>query len=289
MVAPIGLSHAVGLGAPNRPSDVALLQDLLNCAFACEPPLPVDGRVSSALLRRLERFQTAVVGLRRPDQRTDPGGKTWRKLVELANARRLPGRRETYVKIRQVSADALVRLYRKEFGCGAPGLGVFFSAMRADPAMTDLRWAAYMLATVQHETAGAFQPIEEAGKGAGRPYGACVAYTDQTGTAHQHTYYGRGYVQLTWLENYLKLGYFLGIADALATRPDKALDPAVAYRIISVGMRQGLFTGRRLAEFVAGPVCDYMNARRVVNAMNAAEEITLNAERLEHLLHCASV
>ncbi len=54
-----------------------------------------------------------------------------------------------------------------------------------------------MLATAYWETAQTMEPIEEYGKGAGRPYGEPDPATEQT-------YYGRGYVQLTWLPNYEK-------------------------------------------------------------------------------------
>src|SRR5581483_8633719 len=49
--------------------------------------------------------------------------------------------------------------------------------MAEDPNLTDIRWAAYMLATVKHECADTFRPIEEFGKGRGRPYGEPVTVT----------------------------------------------------------------------------------------------------------------
>jgi hypothetical protein len=61
----------------------------------------------------------------------------------------------------------------------------------------DDRHLAYVLATAFHETARTMQPIEEYGKGKGKSYGAPDPQTGQT-------YYGRGYVQLTWKENYQK-------------------------------------------------------------------------------------
>lgn len=78
--------------------------------------------------------------------------------------------------------------------------------------------AAYILATVWHETATTMLPIEEYGKGKGRPYGTWfknslgklysfidglkkVAYLFDD---YPHLYYGRGYVQLTWWANYDK-------------------------------------------------------------------------------------
>src|SRR5947209_19609084 len=68
----------------------------------------------------------------------------------------------------------------------------------------DDRWLAYALATTFHETAFTMQPIEEIGKGRGDPYGEPDPETGQT-------YYGRGFVQLTWKYNYQKMGKLLGV------------------------------------------------------------------------------
>ena len=62
---------------------------------------------------------------------------------------------------------------------------------------SDIRWLAYSLATAFHETAQTMEPIPEYGEGTGQPYGEPVG-------AYGQCYYGRGYVQLTWEENYKK-------------------------------------------------------------------------------------
>jgi hypothetical protein len=58
----------------------------------------------------------------------------------------------------------------------------------------------------------------------------------------------------------------------------------LAYRIMSVGMIQGLFTGAKLADFVDGERCDYRNARRIVNGLDRAELIAGYARTLEAIL-----
>lgn len=134
--------------------------------------------------------------------------------------------------------------------------------LTTDPKIPDLRWVAYMLATVKHETAGTFAPIAEYGRGKDQPYGI----PDLNG----RIYYGRGYVQLTWKENYAKLGKQLGLGDALVENPDLALDPDIAYRILSHGMRNGSFTGRKLADYISGSRCNYVGARRIINGDDKA-------------------
>lgn len=164
------------------------------------------------------------------------------------------------------------------------GLSFLLRSVTADPALTDLRWAAYMLATVKHECADRWQPIEEFGKGAGRPYGNEVEARDSNGNVHRNRYYGRGYVQLTWVDNYLRVGRALGLDDQLMIRPDLALSQDIAYRIMSHGMRHGIFTGKRLATYIDGVKVDYERARRIINGTDQAARIARYANRFETVL-----
>jgi hypothetical protein len=147
-----------------------------------------------------------------------------------------------------------------------------------------------MLATAWWETGRTFEPVEEGGKGAGHTYGNPVAYTDAAGGKFTNAYYGRGYVQLTWLDNYKNLGDAIGEGDALAKDPKKALDPAIAYKIMSYGMRNGSFSTahHKLSDYIHDDVCDYRHARRIINLMDHADDIAEMAKKLEMLLRIAS-
>lgn len=158
------------------------------------------------------------------------------------------------------------------------------SAIEADTAITDARWAAYMLATVKHECADRWQPIEEYGKGAGRPYGQPVTVVSADGQSHVNTYYGRGYVQITWKDNYARLGKAIGVDDQLVIFPEKALDVATAYRIMSEGMRRGLFTGRKLGDYIGDQKCDYRQARQIINGLDQADRIAGYSTTFEAIL-----
>lgn len=128
----------------------------------------------------------------------------------------------------------------------------------------DLRKLAYILATAWHETARTMQPIEEYGRGKNRPYGRP---DPRTGKA----YFGRGYVQLTWYDNYKKMGLRLGID--LLNEPELALQPSVAVRIMFEGMYQGMFTGKKLSTYFNGDKADWINARRIINLLDKAKLI----------------
>lgn len=128
----------------------------------------------------------------------------------------------------------------------------------------DLRWLAYCLATAKWETGHTMQPIEEWGHGAGHPYGVRDPKTGQV-------YDGRGDVQLTWFDNYMKMGGLLGID--LVNHPEYALDPKIAADIMFIGMIDGDFTSKKLGDYFNETTDDPVNARRIINGLDHAGDI----------------
>ncbi len=137
-------------------------------------------------------------------------------------------------------------------------------------ARSDDRWLAYMLATVHHETDKKFVGIREYGLGRGRPYGRPVP-------PYGHAYYGRGFVQLTWQANYQKMSAVCGVD--LVANPDLALELGICTRILFHGMINGSFTGRRLADYFSPAREDWVQARRIINALDKAHLIADHAHR----------
>lgn len=146
-------------------------------------------------------------------------------------------------------------------------------------AKKDDRWLAYMLATAHHETDRTMQPIREyGGQGWYRQMYDVMGARPQLAAKNGNTapgdglkYYGRGFVQLTWKNNYARAGTVLGI-DLLA-RPDLALDLAVATKIMFLGMQRGWFTGRKLADYFNPERDDWVDARRIINGTDKANLI----------------
>ncbi len=160
-----------------------------------------------------------------------------------------------------------------------------------------IKHAAYMLATAWHETAHTMQPIAEYGKGKGRKYGTWqrnskgVEYAPMNGGKHaavylrsecNHLFYGMGYVQLTWYDNYKLMGEILGID--LLNNPDLAMRADIAANIMIVGMVRGLFTGKKLNDYINDKKTDYVNARRIINGTDAAAKIASHAVKYERAL-----
>ncbi len=173
------------------------------------------------------------------------------------------------------------------------GLKALVQEMVDEATLKDVRLAAYMLATVKHECADTWLPIYEMGSKAyfqkyepDTPIGSRLGNTE---AGDGYLFRGRGYVQLTGRANYARMTKVLALAPAqdLVANPDEALDPEVAYAIMSVGMRKGAFTGRKLSEFLSAAETDYVNARRVVNGVDKAAKIAGYAKAFEKLLATA--
>ena len=142
--------------------------------------------------------------------------------------------------------------------------------------VTDDRWRAYMLATSYHETAHTMQPIEEWGKGRGKSYGRKIKQSGQIYTWPDQIYYGRGDVQLTWYENYERMGDLMGLS--LLEQPELALDPEISAQIQVEWMilgrsNRGDFTGYSLENFFNHHRDDPFGARRIVNSLDSAHTI----------------
>ena len=68
------------------------------------------------------------------------------------------------------------------------------------------------------------------------------------------------------------------------TNPGLALEPQLSYDIASWGMRTGIFTDRRIGEFIHGSSADYLSARRVINGVDRAKDIAEYAKKFERIL-----
>jgi len=297
----ITIEKSVGKNGQNLPIDVINVQNLVDnndLYTGLQKPLPVTGIVDQLLMKAIESFQTNHPELHHVDGRVDPGGATLKRLNEYNNSRRqcvdyFPKGFSKNQFIPTFSTDQFLDLYARQFpspalaGTKRDGLKKLVDAIVKDSDISDLRWAAYMLATVKHECANTWQPIEEYGKGQGHDYGQEVTVTDpQTKQQYKNVYYGRGYVQLTWENNYKKMDDALGLsgAESLRLHPEKALDASTAYRIMSYGMRNGSFTGKKLSDYISAGSVDYRNARRIINGLDQADLIKGYAEKIEFLL-----
>jgi len=160
-----------------------------------------------------------------------------------------------------------------------------FEAVLAAADGAPLAHQAYMLATAWHETNFTMQPVREA-------YWLSEDWRRRNLRYYPH--YGRGYVQLTWPENYEKADRELKLGGALVADLDIAMQPEIAAKVMRRGMDAGWFAadknGKRysLARMLpakGGATEDeYAAARRIINGLDAARAIAKLAVTFEKAL-----
>lgn len=132
--------------------------------------------------------------------------------------------------------------------------------------------ACYVLATAQHETNNTFEPVREA---------YWLGENWRKNNLRYYPYYGRGYVQLTWKFNYAKYNKVLGLTntnDDLVKNPDVVMREPVSRFILVHGSKNGVFTGKKLSDFINENKTDFINARRVINGTDKAALIARYAQ-----------
>lgn len=210
--------------------------------------------------------------------------------------------------------------YRQSFGplkqSQVDALEALLGALESDSYVTDLRWAAYILATTKHETADTYRPIHEYGSrqyfigryGSQTRVGKVLGNdTPEEGAA----YAGRGHAQITGESNYemaeaaLRKEYpdviarfesrtgrrfdlTVGDQPNDGRDPDNMMDPEISYCTMSYAMRKGAFTGVGLRKYINGEKCDYLNSRRIINGTDCAEKIAKEARLLETVIRSAA-
>lgn len=197
------------------------------------------------------------------------------------------GRNGGTLTLMRWSRDKFFRGYRSTFGKLSQeqvnGLDFLLTVFEADARWSDVRHVSYALATIRHETAHTYQPISERGSAAylskywtNKNIRRSLGNTEP---ADAQRYKGRGYVQITGRSNYTRFG--------IADNPEKALEAQTAFEIMTRGMHEGLFTGKKLKDYIDGGKTDYVQARRIINRLDKAKEIAAYAQEFEGILRDA--
>lgn len=151
------------------------------------------------------------------------------------------------------------------------GLTAILDQWETKQSNQDDRWLAYMLATTHHETGRTMQPIEEWGKGKDKTYGKRIKMNKKPYTDTTEIFYGRGFVQLTWYENYDRAGKELE-QDFLHNAAG-VMELSNATDIMFQGMIAGWFTSKKLSQYFNPTTEDWKNARKIINGLDKADLI----------------
>lgn len=144
---------------------------------------------------------------------------------------------------------------------------------RCQQARLSTQQTAYVLATAFWETARTMEPVKEA-------YWLSEDWRKRN--LRYYPWYGRGFVQLTWRENYVRAGSKLG--HDFTTDPEKVMEPDISAAILVVGMVEGWFTGKKLSDYINATRTDYVGARWIVNGTDKAKAIAEIAREYEAAL-----
>lgn len=165
------------------------------------------------------------------------------------------------------------------------GVDAILDAMEGAP----LAYTAYALATAWKETNNTMQPVREA-------YWLSEGW--RRNNLRYYPHYGRGLVQITWPENYAKADAKLAEAGLikpgeLIANLDLAMRPDIAAFIMRKGMEEGWFSAdkkgrhtfaRHLPANGVATKAQYIQARRIINLLDKAEEIEGYAQAFERAL-----
>ncbi|WGK69476.1 hypothetical protein P0082_01050 [Candidatus Haliotispira prima] len=133
---------------------------------------------------------------------------------------------------------------------------------------------AYVLATAFWETARTMKPVIEA-------FWLSEEWR-KINLKKYYPWYGRGYVQLTHEENYIRASRILDLD--ISKYKEWSVDPDDAAKILVIGSLNGWFTGKKLANYISEGYCNYKEARRIINGVDRAEEIAEIAKDYEEAL-----
>ena len=140
-----------------------------------------------------------------------------------------------------------------------------------------IAWAAYGIETAYHETAYTMQPVREA-------YWLSEEWRKKN--LRYWPWYGRGYVQITWQENYERADRELDLGGKLIANKDLALQPDVAAAILVKGMSAGWFCkdakgphnlARHLPTQGRADIGAFAEARRIINGTDKARKMAAEA------------
>lgn len=174
------------------------------------------------------------------------------------------------------------------------GINIILETMDRDEfKVVDKRHAAYILATSFWETGRTMEAVKEKTDKTGEQY--FFRMYDINGSRPQVAkrlgntipgdgikFAGRGQVQLTGRTNYTNMGKYLKLD--LVNKPDLLLDTKISARVLVYGLLNGSFTGVSIKKYLTSTKTDYVNARRVVNGVDKAEEIANIAKSFERAI-----
>lgn len=169
--------------------------------------------------------------------------------------------------IQKLTTKILTQVPQESYESAKRNIPLVLKALK-EQGLTDPKIVAYTVATIEHETAKTFEPIEEIDG-----ENQAIIYKYSGG----NKFYGRGFIQLTHDYNYAYMSLKLGTD--LINNPTKALEPDIAAKILAIWIKEKV---RPL--LLDGTIEEFESARKGVNATDKASEIAKSAKNYLDIL-----
>ncbi len=170
-----------------------------------------------------------------------------------------------------------------------------------DGDWTDLRWLACILGQCWLEVGSDMYPVREGFAASDQEAIAHVSRLHAAGKIKTNyalpdpdtglAAFGRGLIQLTWIENYIRAGQELGID--LVDNPDLLLEPAVSGKVAVRGCIEGWFRGDKsgrynCARYFTASKNEWAAARNIVNGDKRGGDLEYRSKLFFHALNKAA-
>ena len=124
-----GIAQSVGINGVNQRKDVRIIQAYLNSFTAWEKPietLKIDGYAGKKTDYAIKQFQRQAIGIKKPDGRVDPNGKTFRYLTMYHDQKQQVALETAALANGKISKDVLVANKSTTIPAGLVGFTVSY-------------------------------------------------------------------------------------------------------------------------------------------------------------------
>lgn len=185
------------------------------------------------------------------------------------------------------------KTYREKFGKlkqeQVNGLNFLLDKLDNSQVLFYANQYAGILANIAHETAWTFQPIRE--RGAYNYFKYLIGRLGNRNLREAYDYRGGGFIMTTGKLNYEMMSPYVKKVFPnidIVKDPNQITNPEVSWITTETGLVKGLYTGRKITQYLNENTTDYYNFRRCINGTDRASLIAGYAEKFYECIDFSS-